>query len=160
MTSDTWFLTHDPWWWEDVNILSKFQLHTSYGLVVAGDMWHLTPDMWHVTHDTWHVALCRRWTFSQNFSLPALTFWEKWCFEDLKDKVPVSLLISDEGVCRTAPGLLKMMGSSLAAGSLVGQAVNGRALLVHVLNQGTTVSPLSAKNLKIGLPNFFCLSRM
>ena len=42
--------------WEEVNLLSKCQLPSSYGLGVRGDMWHLTCDTWNVTHDIWHAS--------------------------------------------------------------------------------------------------------
>ena len=42
----------------------------------------------------------------------AIMVWDLWCFEDLEEKdESISELISDRGVCRTAPatlGLLKM----------------------------------------------------
>ena len=75
VTCDTWHMTHATRW-EEVNLLSKFQLSSSYVLGVRGDMWQLTcdtwymtHDTWHVTRDTWHVTRCARWTFSQNFGL-------------------------------------------------------------------------------------------
>ena len=48
ITCDTWHMTHDRW--EEVNLLSKVQLPSSYGLAVRGDMWHLTCHTWHVHH--------------------------------------------------------------------------------------------------------------
>ena len=36
-------MTHEKW--EEMNLLSKFQLHSSDGLVVTGDMRHLTCDI-------------------------------------------------------------------------------------------------------------------
>ena len=36
--------------WEEANLLSKFQLPSSYGLGVIGDMLHVTGDICHVTH--------------------------------------------------------------------------------------------------------------
>ena len=62
MTHDTWHVTGDKW--EEVNLLSKFLLLSSYGLGAPElDMWHLkcntwhlTPDTWHLTPDTWHLT--------------------------------------------------------------------------------------------------------
>ena len=73
----------------------------------------MTRDTWHMTCDTWQVTCERRWTFSQNFKSLAHTVWEWRCFEDIWTKGSPTLLISSEGVCRTAPatlGLLKNMG--------------------------------------------------
>ena len=47
VTRDMWQVTFDMR--EEVKLLSKFQLASSYGLVVRGDTWHLTPDTWHLT---------------------------------------------------------------------------------------------------------------
>ena len=54
VTRDTWHVKGDRW--KKVNLLSKFQLPSSYGLGVTGDMWHLTPDTCHLTYDKWHVS--------------------------------------------------------------------------------------------------------
>ena len=73
----------------------------------------MTPDTWHVTHDTdtwhvtrymWHVTHGGGWTFSQNFSSPALTVWDRQCLEDseLKDD-SLNESVNYEGVYRTAP---------------------------------------------------------
>ena len=68
MTCDMWHLTYDIWhvphgiWHmtgdrlEEVKLLSKCQLPSSYGLGVRGDMWHLSCDTWHLTHDIWPVS--------------------------------------------------------------------------------------------------------
>ena len=50
------------------------------------DMWHVTPDTWHVTRDMWHVTRLVGWTFSQNFSSPALTVCHLSYYEDLEEK--------------------------------------------------------------------------
>ena len=61
---DMWNMTHDTWHITcdrvgEVNLLSKFQLPSSYGLGVkvnlTPDTWHLTPDTWHLTPDNWHL---------------------------------------------------------------------------------------------------------
>ena len=55
-------------------------------------MWHLTPDTGHMTPDTWPVT-CDMWHMH---------------YEDISTKDD---LITDEGVCRTAPatpGLFKI----------------------------------------------------
>ena len=52
---------------------------------VTGDTWHVTCDTWHVTCETWHVW-GGGWTFSQNFSSPALTVCDLWYYEDLEEK--------------------------------------------------------------------------
>ena len=60
---DMWHMTHHRW--REVNLLSKFQLPSSYGLEVKAflrfgcDTWHLTCDTWHVAHGTWHVTCIR-----------------------------------------------------------------------------------------------------
>ena len=66
----------------------------------------MTCDTGNVTHDG-------GWKFSKNFSSLALTVWDKWCFEDWeeKDDFKSTQLMSDKGVCRTAPatpGLLNI----------------------------------------------------
>ena len=68
---------------EGVNLLSKFQLPSSYCLGVIGDMWHLKCYTWHLRCDTWqmicgtwHVTGGRQWTFSQNFRFLAFVVWE------------------------------------------------------------------------------------
>ena len=80
------------------------------------DYWHLTPDTghmthdtWHLTYDTWHVAHGGGWTFSQNFSSPALMVWDWQCPENISTNHD---WLSDRGDCRTAPatpGLLKRL---------------------------------------------------
>ena len=40
---------------------------------------------WRMTPDTWHMV-GGGWTFSQSFSLLALTVWELWCCEDWEEK--------------------------------------------------------------------------
>ena len=88
VTCDTWLVTRDTWRVtgarsEEVNLLSKFQLPSYYGLGVTGDMWHLTcdtrhvtpdmrhltPNMWHMTCITWHT---KWWTWFTNFISLAL----------------------------------------------------------------------------------------
>ena len=67
----------------------------------------MTGDLWHVTYDTWHSV---RWTFSQNFSFPALLVWDWECFECIYTNHQLVTLGNDKAVCRTAPtspGLLK-----------------------------------------------------
>ena len=73
----TWHVTHDTWHvtcerWEQVNLLSKFQLPSSYGLGGKGDM---SPDNWHVTCHTWHVSGDKQWEVNI-VSRFALTVWE------------------------------------------------------------------------------------
>ena len=67
--------------------------------------------MWHVTCGMWHVTGGGRGTFSENFSLLALTTWEGRFVEYLEEKAHwLNQLMNDKGVCRTAPatpGLLK-----------------------------------------------------
>ena len=46
------------------------------------DTRHLIPDTWHLTCDTWHMTHGGGWTFSHNFSSPALTVWDRQCLED------------------------------------------------------------------------------
>ena len=48
----------------------------NYTWHVTPDTWHLTRDTWHVTYDTWHVTHGGGWTFSPNFSSPALMVWD------------------------------------------------------------------------------------
>ena len=72
--------------------------------------WHLTPDTWHLTCDTGHVTNCGGWTFSHNFSSPALMVWDSQYLEDseLKDDV-INEWMNYEAVYKTAlatPGLL------------------------------------------------------
>ena len=77
-------------------------------------MWHLTHDTWDLTCDMWHVTHGGGWTFSGNFSSPALTVWDKQCIEDSKQKDHwlnqwMYGWINYKGVYRTAtasPGLL------------------------------------------------------
>ena len=73
-------------------------------------MRHVTHDMWHMICDTWHVTPGGRWTFSKHFRSPAYTVSEWRCLEDLeeKDELP-NRLMSDEGVCRTAPATLGLL---------------------------------------------------
>ena len=61
VTLDQGLQTRDMW--EKMKILSKFQLPSSYGLGVSGDMWqltfdtlHLTSDIWPMTHNICHVT--------------------------------------------------------------------------------------------------------
>ena len=125
MTRDTWHVTCDMWHmthdrWEEVNLLSKALLPSYYSLGVRVDMWHmtcatwdLTPDMWHLTYDMFHLTHRGWWTLCKNFKFLALTVWV-WRFcEDSKQKDHLlNQLISEKGVCRTAPatqGLLNIL---------------------------------------------------
>ena len=58
VTLDTWHMTGDRW--EKVNLISKCQLPSCYGLGGKGDMWHLTWDTWHMTCDMRHIK-CVTW---------------------------------------------------------------------------------------------------
>ena len=42
--------------WQEVNLISKFQLQSTNGLGVRGDMWYLAPDTWHLICVTWHTG--------------------------------------------------------------------------------------------------------
>ena len=46
-----------------------------------------------MTHDTLQVTLGWGWTFSQNFSSPTLTVWDRQCLEELELKD--DLIIND-----------------------------------------------------------------
>ena len=106
--------------WEEVNLLWKFQLPSSYGLGVRGDMWHLKCDTWHLTCEIWHVTndMCHVthrgwWTLCKNSRSPSLMVWVWRCLEDseLKDD-RLNQWMNNKGVCRTAPatpGLLKIL---------------------------------------------------
>ena len=59
-THDIWHVTYDRW--EEVNLLLKCQLPSSYHLVNRGDMWHLTCDTWHITPDIWYLTCDNRHT--------------------------------------------------------------------------------------------------
>ena len=65
---DIWYVTVDRC--EEVNLLSKFQLSSSYGFGVRGDTWHrhLTPEMWHITYDMCHMTHRGWWTLCQNMA--------------------------------------------------------------------------------------------
>ena len=86
VTCDKWHMTHDRW--EEVNLLSKFQLPTSYGLRVRGDMWHLTCNTWHVTPDIWRVSCNtqRGCTLCQKVKSLAFTVWVLTCFKNYEQK--------------------------------------------------------------------------
>ena len=58
----------------------------------------MTLHMWHVTCDTYGGG----WTFSQNFSSPAFTVWDRQCLEDFKQKGLLNEWINDECVYRIA----------------------------------------------------------
>ena len=51
-------------------------------------MWHLKCDTWHMKHDIWHMTcdIWWGWTFSQNFSSPALMVWDRQCLEESEQK--------------------------------------------------------------------------
>ena len=93
--------------------------------LLTPDTWHLTHDMWHLLHDMCHVAHMGWWTLCQKFSYLPLTVWKLWCFEDLREKdQSMTKLISDKGVCRTAPatpGLLitKILSSQANARNIL-----------------------------------------
>ena len=75
--SNTWYMLHirDMWrvtcsLWLWVNLLSNYQVTSSYCFGVACDMWHVTPvtwqmicDMWLVTPNTWQM-ICDMWHIS------------------------------------------------------------------------------------------------
>ena len=70
--------------------------------------------MWHVTSDMWHVTYGRGWVFSQHFSIPPLTVWDRQCLDGFKQKGQwlnqwINESMSDGGdsisrTSRTAPG--------------------------------------------------------
>ena len=70
---------------------------------------------WHVTRYRWHMTHGGGWTFSQNFSFPALMVWDGQCLEDSEQKddrlnESMNEWIKVEGVYRTAlaaPELLR-----------------------------------------------------
>ena len=71
-------------------------------------MKHLTCDTWNVTCDMWHDSHGGGWTFSQNFSSPALTVWDRQCLEDFEQKDDsmnewINEWTNHKGVYRTAP---------------------------------------------------------
>ena len=72
------------------------------------DMWHVICDMWRMKCD-----MLLGWTFSQNFSFPALTICDFWYYEDLDEKNDwLNQSINIEAAFRTAPatpGLLKRL---------------------------------------------------
>ena len=105
-----------------MNILLKLLVHSSYVLVIRGDMWHLTcdtlhktPDMWHMTYDMSHVT-CVIWhTGGDEHCLTISGPYLLWfgCEGVLKIlnkrrttdwmKELINKLINDKCVCRTAP---------------------------------------------------------
>ena len=113
ITHDTRHMTSDRW--EEVNILLKFQLPSSYGLGVRGDIWHVTCDTWHMTRDMWHLTydMCHVthrgwWRVCQNFRSLAPTVWVSWRFWT---KGWPTQFVNYKGDCRTAPatpGLLNI----------------------------------------------------
>ena len=124
MTRDMWPLTNDTWnmtgdRWEEVNLLSKFQLPSSYGSGVRGDMWLLTCDTWHVTHDMWHLTMaCVTWHTGGGEHCVNISGPSSYCF-DVKgfwiylNKRITHSWINYKGVCRTdpdTPGLLTRQG--------------------------------------------------
>ena len=74
------------------------------------DTWHLTHDMCHLTCNTlWEFNILWKFQVRSSYGLDVKVFWI------FGGKGWVSLLINDEGVCRTAPakGLLNMVYSYL-----------------------------------------------
>ena len=59
--------------------------------------------------DTFHMTCGGKWTFSENFSFPALTVWEWMYFKDLEETKSVSESMNDNGVCWTAPAILGLL---------------------------------------------------
>ena len=147
VTCDMWHMTHDTWhktldmWhmtydrWEEVNLLSKCQLPSSYGLGVRDDMWHLTCDTWHVTPDTWHMTpniwdvsrdtqgvmkIVSKFQLPRSFGLGVKVSWRFWTKGWLAEWMNESII--DEAVCRTAPatpGLLIRKGWPAFKGQMI-----------------------------------------
>ena len=111
--SNRWQVTGDSW-----------QL-TVYRWQVTGDRWQLIGDRWHMTRDKWHMTHSVGWTFSQNFSSPALPVWDWQCLEDIWTKVwinqSINQSINAEGDCRRdpgTPGLLIFILKNVIQGSI------------------------------------------
>ena len=110
MRQGTWHMTGDRW--EEVNVLSKCHLPSSYSLGVTGDMWHLTCDTWHTTHDTWYVSHDTQGVVNtvSKFQVRCLNGLGVMMFLKYGGKEWQSKSINNKGFCRTAPdtqGLLK-----------------------------------------------------
>ena len=79
VTHDRWHMTHDTW-----HGTRDMLLYYIFGSKTA------LVYMWHVTCDTWHMTGMGRWTFSQNFSSPALMVWEWRFVEDIQSYEDIS----------------------------------------------------------------------
>ena len=85
MTCNTWHMTCDRW--EEVKLLFKFQLPSSYGSRIRGDMWHLTCETWHVTSDIWHVScdtqgvmkIASKFHVASSYGLGVKVSWKYFC---------------------------------------------------------------------------------
>ena len=111
----------------------KFQVPSSYGLGVIGDMWHLTPETWYMKSDIW--ALC------QNCRSLALMAWVWKCLEDILTKHDwldewINQWINCEGVCRMAPDTLNLLNSGGA--SQGGPVINGARHVILIILEGMT----------------------
>ena len=103
-------------------------------------MWHVTRDMWHMTCDTWHVTVGGSWTFLQNFTSLALTFWEWWFVEAIftKDDWMNEIMnewLNDIGVCKTASGVCRRVAFCQGEESPLGEPVVNKATLSSFLKK-------------------------
>ena len=60
----------------EVNLLSKFQLLSSYCFWITIDIWHATPDTWHLPCDTWHMTCVTLHTGPRGSWKLCQTVWE------------------------------------------------------------------------------------
>ena len=119
----------------ELNLLSKFQLPSSYCLGVRGDTWHMTSDTWHVTYDMLQMT-CAMWhtgvmIIVSNLQVPSsyglgvkVWVWRFGCeYSELKDHSIdkwMNKLFNHKGVCRTAPatpGLLIIYKQKISIGN-------------------------------------------
>ena len=117
-------------------------------------MSYMTCDTWHVTRDIWHVTCCGGWTFSQNFSSPALRIFDLWYFEDLEEKDDsLTHWINYEGVCWTAPDtpglLITLKGIQTKPPNIIIFIVRKLEFLWWIVSIWALVEPTLQKHLLI-----------
>ena len=119
VTPDTWHVTPDMWHmahdmlqmaggrsWTFFKNFGSLAL-TVGELQVTCDIWHVTPDTGHVTHEMCDMTHRGGWPLCQ-----ILKSWDPtgfMMFWRLRGNGPLNQLISDKGVCRTAPATLGLL---------------------------------------------------
>ena len=98
--------------------INTFFIIISFYWPVTPDTWQLTPDTCHETCDVCHLIHRGLWTLFKHFRYLNLTVWERRSLEDIFTKDPwvsdlINKLMSDKGVCRTAPATQGLLISKL-----------------------------------------------